>query len=138
MVGLLADEEIQTMLRNQRVGRLGCSTNDRPYVVPINFVFDGECVYGYSVPGRKISIMREQPLVSFEIDEICGPANWRSVIAEGVYEELCDEEGREVAKRYLANGFGDLVARSLDASSSIVLFRIRLTEVSGRFERWDA
>jgi len=138
MVGLLAEEEIRNMLRNQRIGRLGCSANDRPYVVPINYVFDGEFVFGYSVLGRKIQVMREQPVVSFEIDEICGPANWRSVIAEGVYEELCDEAGREVAKRHLANGFGDLVARGLDASSSIVLFRIRLTEISGRFERWDA
>jgi uncharacterized protein len=138
MIGLLTLEEIHDLLRRQRVGRLACSANDRPYVVPLNYVFDGEYIYGYSVPGRKITIMREQPLVSFEIDEICDPSNWRSVIAEGVYEELECEPERGVAKRLLVNGFGDLISRGLDASPAMVLFRIRLTELSGRFEHWDA
>jgi nitroimidazol reductase NimA-like FMN-containing flavoprotein (pyridoxamine 5'-phosphate oxidase superfamily) len=138
MIGTLTNEEINQMLRRHHVGRLGCSANDRPYIVPINYVFESNAVYGYSVPGRKISVMREQPLVSFEVDEIDGPSNWRSVIAEGVYEELTDKTSVCQAQRLLANGFGTLVPRGLDASPPIILFRIRLTELSGRFERRDA
>jgi nitroimidazol reductase NimA-like FMN-containing flavoprotein (pyridoxamine 5'-phosphate oxidase superfamily) len=106
--------------------------------VPINYVFDGDCIYGYSTLGRKVDVMREQPLVCFEIDEIDGPANWRSVVAEGVYEELTDCPARDSVLRLLVNGAGAPVARGLDAAPPIVVFRIRLTERSGRFERRDA
>ncbi|MFL5762181.1 MAG: pyridoxamine 5'-phosphate oxidase family protein [Thermomicrobiales bacterium] len=138
MIGTLSTEEINQLLRRHHVGRIGCSANDRPYVVPINYVYEYDAIYSFSVPGRKINIMREQPLVSFEIDEIDGPSNWRSVIVEGVYEELTDKSSLALATRLLANGFGALVPRGLDASPPMVLFRIRLTETSGRFERRDA
>jgi uncharacterized protein len=138
MIGLLSQNEMTEMLGRHNVGRLACTTNDRPYIVPINYVYQCDAIFAYSMPGRKISMMREQPLVSFEIDEIDGPSNWRSVVVEGVYEELTDAAGISVALRLLANGFGSLVARSLEASSAIVLFRIRVTELSGRFERRDA
>jgi nitroimidazol reductase NimA-like FMN-containing flavoprotein (pyridoxamine 5'-phosphate oxidase superfamily) len=138
MIGLLSHEEMTQMLQRHNIGRLACSANDRPYIVPINYVYQSDAVYGYSLHGRKISVMREQPLVSFEIDEIDGPSNWRSVIAEGVYEELSDPMGAALAKRLLVNGFGTLVGRGLDASPPIILFRIRFTELTGRFERRDA
>jgi nitroimidazol reductase NimA-like FMN-containing flavoprotein (pyridoxamine 5'-phosphate oxidase superfamily) len=138
MIGILSQDEIAQLLQRHRVGRIGCSANDRPYIVPINYVYQCDAIYAYSMPGRKINIMREQPLVSFEVDEIDGPSNWRSVIAEGVYEELTESERSSLAKRLLVNGFGTLVSRGLDASSPIVLFRIRITELSGRFERRDA
>jgi uncharacterized protein len=65
MIGLMSETEIEAMLFRHRVGRLGCTANDRPYVVPINYIFDGAYIYSYSSPGRKIEIMREQPLVAF-------------------------------------------------------------------------
>src|SRR5215212_2997128 len=105
MIGTLSTEEINQLLRRHHVGRIGCSANDRPYVVPINYVYEYDAIYSFSVPGRKINIMREQPLVSFEIDEIDGPSNWRSVIVEGVYEELTDKSSLALATRLLANGF---------------------------------
>ena len=138
MIGLLSNEEMTQMLQRHQVGRLGCTANDRPYVVPINYVYQYDAIYAYSMPGRKISIMREQPLVSFEIDEIDGPSNWRSVVVEGVYEELKEATETSFAKRLLINGFGTLVGRTLEVSPSIILFRIRVTDLSGRFERRDA
>jgi uncharacterized protein len=138
MIGLLGEDEVEAMLRRHRVGRLGCSANDRPYVVPINYAYDGTWVYGYSTLGRKIAVMREQPLVCFEVDEIDGPSSWRSVVAEGVYEELIVEGQRRAATARL-NGHGPgRVGRSPDAAAPIVLFRLRLTEKAGRFERHDA
>jgi nitroimidazol reductase NimA-like FMN-containing flavoprotein (pyridoxamine 5'-phosphate oxidase superfamily) len=138
MIGLLSHDEMTQMLQLHNVGRLACTSNDQPYIVPINYVFQCDAIYAYSMPGRKISMMREQPFISFEIDEIDGPSNWRSVIAEGVYEELTGPAGTSLAKRMLANGYGSLVARSLEVSSPIVLFRIHITGLSGRFERRNA
>jgi nitroimidazol reductase NimA-like FMN-containing flavoprotein (pyridoxamine 5'-phosphate oxidase superfamily) len=138
VIGTLSPEEIDATLRRNRVGRLGCSVNDHPYVVPITYAYDGTFVYAYSTLGRKIAVMREQPRVCLEVDEIDGPSTWRSVVAEGRYEELSDESSRNAALRLLA--VGDAVTRGLNGHGihPVVVFRIRLTEKSGRFERRDA
>ena len=138
MIGVLGPEEIEAVLRRNRIGRLGCSANDRPYVVPINYGYDGQYIYGFSGPGRKIWIMREQPLVSFLVDEIDSPSTWRSVLIEGVYEELNDEADRRVAVATIARYGRELVARGLDATAPIILYRIRPLDKCGRFERHDS
>ena len=138
MIGTLSPEEIEAILRRHRVGRIACSANDRPYVVPITYAYDGSYVYGYSTVGRKIDVMREQPLVCFEVDEVDGPASWRSVIAEGVYEEVTAHGARQEALARLTRPSGNAVPRSPNAANRIVVFRLRLTEKSGRFERHDA
>jgi nitroimidazol reductase NimA-like FMN-containing flavoprotein (pyridoxamine 5'-phosphate oxidase superfamily) len=138
MIGVMSNEEIEATLRRHWVGRLGCSTNDRPYVVPIAYNYDGRYIYAYSALGRKIEIMRKQPLVCFEVDEIDGASVWRSVVAEAVYEELVGDGERRVAIAYLNGDERVLVPRGLDARSPIVVFRLRLTDWSGRFEQRDA
>lgn len=131
-------EEIEATLRRHRVGRIACSANDRPYLVPITYAYDGQYVYSYSGLGRKIEVMREQPLVCFEVDEIDGDASWRSVITEGRYEEIADAEQRREALARLTPDQSQLVSRTMDGASCFVVFRLRLTERSGRFERRDA
>jgi nitroimidazol reductase NimA-like FMN-containing flavoprotein (pyridoxamine 5'-phosphate oxidase superfamily) len=138
MIGVMTDYEVEALLGRQRIGRIACSTNDRPYVVPITYAYDGTYVYAYSGLGRKIDVMREQPLVCFEVDEVDGDASWRCVVAEGVYEELTEEDTRHEALARLAADGAQVVPRSLNGSHRLVVFRIRLTERSGRFERRDA
>jgi nitroimidazol reductase NimA-like FMN-containing flavoprotein (pyridoxamine 5'-phosphate oxidase superfamily) len=135
MIGLLSETEIDAVLARHRIGRLGCTANDRPYVVPINYFYDGKSIYAYSAPGRKIEVMREQPLVAFQIDEIESESSWRSVMVEGVYQELGGRE-REAAVSQLAHGNG-LVAKSLSSPDRIIVFRIDLSDRSGRFESRD-
>lgn len=138
MIGTMTADEIEATLRRSRLGRIGCCANDRPYVVPITYAYDDGFVYAYSSLGRKIEIMREQPLICFEVEEIDGPSSWRCVIAEGEYEEICDESMRRDALARLGLKSDNLTPRTLDGSRGIVVFRLRLTEKSGRFERRDA
>src|SRR5215831_3536175 len=97
----LPPDEIEELLRTAIVGRIACCAhgiegNDgRPYVVPLAYGYDGEAIYAHSGVGRKIRTMRAQPLVSVEVDEAEASDRWRSVIAEGVYEELSDPAARE-------------------------------------------
>lgn len=139
MIGVLGPDEIDALLHRHRVGRLACTANDRPYVVPITYAYDGGCIYAYSGPGRKIETMREQPLVCFEVDEVEGDSEWRSVVVEGRYEEVTDESGKRLALALLGEAEGrDGVGRGLLADGPGVVFKIRLEERSGRFERRDA
>jgi len=138
MIGILSPDEIETTLGRSKVGRIGCSANDRPYIVPITYVYADGCVYAYSALGRKIRVMREQPLVCFEVEEIDGPSSWRSVIAEGEYEELTDNASRREALSRLGLSDDTAVPRSPAVNGGAVVFRLRLNEKSGRFERRDA
>lgn len=69
-------------------GRLACSSNNRPYVVPIYFVCDSERLYCFSTLGQKIEWMRENPLVCVQADEIHAHDDWTSVVAFGRYVEI--------------------------------------------------
>jgi hypothetical protein len=138
MIGTMTLDEVDATLRRHRIGRIGCSVNDRPYVVPMHYAYDGAYVYGCTLPGRKITVMREQPLVCFEVDEIENGSTWRCIIAEGVFEELTSAEARRDALALLASRNGSFVAPSLNVGNGIVVFRLRLTDKSGRFERRDA
>ncbi len=137
MVGLLSQDEIEALLRRCRVGRIGCCIDDRPYVVPVNFAYDGSAIYVVSGPGRKIDAMRSDPRVCSEVDEIDesdGDLDWRSVIVDGVYAELTDD-GRRAALTLLGKICPDSLSCMPIIPAGMIFFRIDLVEKSGRFGR---
>ncbi len=131
---VLPDNEIEDVITTALVGRIACwspeLTNGRPYLVPLAYGYDSEAVFAHSGPGRKLNIMRAQPLVSFEVDEVQAADRWRSVVAEGVFEEIEEEGAREQALRIIYPELG----AAPDLSPETVVFRLRLTAKSGRFE----
>ncbi len=138
MVGLLSQDEIEALLRRHRVGRIGCCIDDRPYVVPVDYAYDGSAVYVVSGPGRKIDAMRTDPRVCFEVDEIDesdGDLDWRSVIADGVYVELTDDGGRRAALTLLGKLCPDSPSCMPFIPAGMIIFRIDLVEKNGRFGR---
>lgn len=84
------EDECRQALTHLGVGRLACARDNQPYVVPIAFAYDGQHLYGFSTPGRKIEWMRANPLVCVEVDELTSREEWRSVVVFGRYEELPD------------------------------------------------
>ena len=83
-------DECRSALQGASVGRLGCALDSQPYVVPINFSFDGTYIYGFTTLGQKIEWMRANPLMCLEVDEVVGQNQWMSIIVFGRYEELPD------------------------------------------------
>ncbi len=128
--------EIDAFLRAQRVARLGCHAGGETYVVPVIYAYDGSSVVSVTTEGRKVSMLRENPGVCVEVDEYDadGRGSWRSVIAQGVYEELAGDEVRE-ALDLLRDRFARASGRQAEPralSPGVVVFRIRLRETSGR------
>src|ERR1700738_4386502 len=89
-IGEMTDEECKRMLTHTSIGRLGCSREDQPYIVPIYYVHEPEHLYGFSTEGQKIEWMRANPKVCVEIDEITNHYQWSSVVLYGRYRELPD------------------------------------------------
>lgn len=97
--------ECYEALARAKFGRLGCAHNNQPYVVPLNFAFDGNnYLYGFTTLGQKVEWMRSNPLVCFEVDDVKNHNQWSSVIVLGRYEELPDTPEFEAARRH-AHGF---------------------------------
>ena len=138
MVGLLSQDEIEALLRRRRIGRIAYCVENRPYVVPVNYAYDGSGIYVISRPGRKIDAMRAQPRVCFEVEDIhesAGAMDWRSVIADGVYEELTDDDGRRIALTLLGKICAGSPSSMPVIPAGMIVFRIDLAEKTGRFGR---
>jgi nitroimidazol reductase NimA-like FMN-containing flavoprotein (pyridoxamine 5'-phosphate oxidase superfamily) len=131
MFGTLHPDEIEDVLFARRVGHLACVVDDKPYIVPITYAYDGQAIYSHTTPGRKVDALRARPEVAFEIEDLSDPRRWRSVILEGAYEELADAGARKQAEQLLAD-----VAPGMYPASSDIVFRVRLTHKSGRWLRF--
>jgi nitroimidazol reductase NimA-like FMN-containing flavoprotein (pyridoxamine 5'-phosphate oxidase superfamily) len=88
----LSKEECKQLLKRVHIGRLACSQDDQPYVVPVCFSYESNSIYIFSAVGKKIQWMRLNPKVCLQADEIGGPKNWFSVIVTGTYLELGERQ----------------------------------------------
>ena len=138
MMKMLSNEEGRQLLQAARVARLGCVVNGEPYVVPVNYHLDGDYLYSHSLPGLKISGLREDPRACLQLDEIQDDLRWRSVIAFGRYEEITKPNERTEVLGKLLRKFPMLTpvesAITIDGySPQVIVFKIkieRLTAVS--------
>jgi len=134
-------EKCKAVLEHASLGRLGCSHDDRPYVVPIRFAYDSGYLYVFSTVGQKVKWMRANPNVCVQTDEIENQGEWVSVIVNGQYEELTEPQytdERKHASSLLAkhshwwlNALGERRMRVGDLSIEPLFFRIRIQSVSG-------
>ena len=133
MIEELSEREIDEFLRRQLIGRVGCHAEGQTYVVPVIYVWDDSYVYVQSIEGRKTTMMRINPEVCFEVDEYEQDGSWRSVILDGVYEEL-EGSAAEAALALLVQRFMGRRRGTTDRSTGRkpVAFRIRCTHVTGR------
>jgi len=141
VLGRLDDEQIDHLLRSETVGRIGVHADGRTYVVPTTYVYDGDAIYGHAAEGLKVRMMRASRSVCFEVDRITDMANWRSVIAWGLYEELSGDVAI-AAMNLLRSRLAPLTASETAGPAGRaardgieVAYRIRLTERTGRFEK---
>lgn len=151
MMGELSESEMESLLRRQFVGRIGCYDDGLIYVVPVNYVYDANSIYGQTGEGMKVRIMRRCPNVCFQVDEIDHVGNWKSVIGWGAYEELHGQQASEAMNQLVAR-LMPIVATERSAqhyhmtAASIrgaytagrgepIVYRIRLERKTGRFER---
>jgi uncharacterized protein len=139
MISEIGYRESRELLRAQNIGRLGCCRESMPYVIPVNYFFDGEDIYIHSMPGRKVQIMRANPHVCLQVDEIEDTFNWLSVIAFGQFEEVYDtaERGRILAAMFQRfPHMTPVESKVRDSMSEVIVFRIRIEQLTGVSERW--
>lgn len=149
MIKDLTDAQMDHLLRAQSYGRLGCGSGEDLYIVPLSYVYDGEYVYAHSKEGRKISLMRDQPKVCFQVDEIQDSNNWWSIIVWAEYEELDQEPLKSKAAELINDRFaafsssqavhpnppGPHMTGFAEKAAQPIIFRLKIQRKSGRSER---
>ena len=155
--------QIESLLKSETIGRIGCFDEDKVYVVPITYAYDNGYIYGHTKDGLKIRIMRKNPKVCFEIDWMKNMSTWKSVIAFGTFEELTGSDaknGLEILMKSIMSKFDRKTLPTEESSDSnlggenlaflhsflspflhsknneifeMVVYRIKVNEVTGKF-----
>jgi nitroimidazol reductase NimA-like FMN-containing flavoprotein (pyridoxamine 5'-phosphate oxidase superfamily) len=152
MLGTLNDEKLEELLQTKLLGRIGCHADGITYVVPVHYVYESPFIYAHSSDGLKISLMRKNPEVCFEVDDIRDFFNWQSVICWGTFEEIKDmDEQQRVMQKLIdriepflsgkedahpSHGIADL-ASEIGTTKDLVLYRLKLHQKTGKFEHRD-
>lgn len=146
MLGELNGVQIDEVLSENVVGHLGCSDLGETYVVPITYVFDGDSIICHSAPGKKIDMMRSNPRVCFQVNQMEDMGNWKSVIAWGLFEELKGDQATKAIKNFTDRLLPLMPSESSRPTHGFnpekfnpqemkwIVFRIRLGKKTGRFE----
>lgn len=80
---VLSRAECVDVLARNHVGRIAFRADRRVEIVPLGYVARGEWIFLRSAYGAKIEAFTKDPFVAFEVDEIDGPFDWRSVVVHG-------------------------------------------------------
>lgn len=148
MIDDLNPAEIEALLNSELVARIGCHADGDTYVVPITYAYDGDAIIGHSLVGMKVNMMRQNPDVCVEVDHMENPSTWQSVIARGTYEELSGETAMQAMGKLMERFAPVMTSETSQPTHGMdeatlargerppaVIYRIRLTEKTGRFER---
>jgi uncharacterized protein len=134
----ISEQDCSDFLKRVSTGRLACSLNGEPYVVPISFAYEPGRIYVFSTVGQKVKWMRQNPRVCLQADEIRGYGEWMSVIVNGAYQELHDPEQKDHARNLLSkrsqwwlNSLAERRELSGDLAVEPVFFCIKVASMSG-------
>jgi nitroimidazol reductase NimA-like FMN-containing flavoprotein (pyridoxamine 5'-phosphate oxidase superfamily) len=133
--------EALELLGRHQVGRLAFSFHDRVDIEPISYVFSDGWIYGRTSQGTKLTTVRHHPWVAFEVDEVEGLFDWRSVVVHGALYFLDpnggdrDREAYAHAVRLLRQFDAEVLTADDPAPERTTLFRIHADDITARAAR---
>lgn len=138
---------IDDIIRHCSVCHLAMCNNDQPYIVPLNFGYDGRNLYFHCAPeGKKIDIIRKNNRVCFEFDilheivkakQACDwGAKYESVIGSGSVEIVDDLEAKKNALECIMLQYGSNARDfSEEVMKKTLILRVRIIEISGKAKK---
>jgi nitroimidazol reductase NimA-like FMN-containing flavoprotein (pyridoxamine 5'-phosphate oxidase superfamily) len=76
------------VLKRNHVGRLAYMNGRMVDIEPLGYAMAGDWLFARSAPGAKLAALAHRPYAAFEVDEVDGPFDWRSVVAHGTVYRL--------------------------------------------------
>ena len=135
MVRALTQHECLALLARSHVGRLAFAFHDRVDIRPLHYVYEAGWLYGRTSDSAKLTTLAHNPWVAFEVDEVRGAFDWRSVVVHGSFHRI-DERLHAGAHGRAITLLRSVVPETLTdqdpAPSRTVVFRIAIGTMSGR------
>jgi len=137
--------ELESVLREALVCRLGLCDEQEVYIVPLNFGYcDGELFFHCAKEGRKIEMLKKNPSICFEcdvLDEIvergvaCNwMSNYRSVIGWGSVVFVEDESEKRFALQCLVKHYRPKAKDVFSKKNveSVCVFKVVIEKMTGK------
>ena len=137
----LTAAESKALLRRNHVGRIAFVNQGVVDIEPVHFVTSTSWLLMRSAEGTKLEAFAHSPYVAFEVDEVEGPFDWRSVVVHGTIYFIDPERGetdralQEEAVRHLRTIDADMLTADDSAPHRQQLLRIYVDEVTARSAR---
>ncbi|MBK9154299.1 MAG: pyridoxamine 5'-phosphate oxidase family protein [Chloracidobacterium sp.] len=135
----MSERQIDELLERVRYGHFGCSRNDQPYIVPIHYSYKKPDLYVYTTDGKKTEIIRANPTVCLQVEEVFDDGDWQSVIVTGEAERIEEIDEREAAMAIIQADNPKLApaisVKWLDSwirENVEIIYRIRPRMITGR------
>lgn len=134
-------KEIEDLFNKAMVCRIGMTSPEGPYVVPLHFAYSMETLYFHcALKGRKNSILKQDPRVCVEIEFFEGiktapePCNYStyysSIIASGRAEPIKDSAEKNRALSIITEKYSGRAADfSSEQLAGLEVFKVNLFDI---------
>lgn len=135
---------INEIIRRCKVCRIAFCENGQPYVLPLNFGYDGVHLYFHSAKdGKKIEIIKQNNRVGFEFDILHkiitaeNPCEWgtkyESVVGSGIAELIESRQEKAKALQCILSQYGGSFNEFKDSAlSSVTIIRVTIVSIRGK------
>jgi hypothetical protein len=136
---------IERIMEKASVCRIAVSENDRPYIIPMNFGYQDNCLYLHSAgEGKKIDIIKKNRNICFEMEAECEfvkaekPCDWsmkyysvvgfgKAFLADG-YEQK--RKGLDaIVKKYTGKPYSEYPEAVLE---KLAVIRVEIDSITGK------
>jgi nitroimidazol reductase NimA-like FMN-containing flavoprotein (pyridoxamine 5'-phosphate oxidase superfamily) len=137
----LSRDESVAILARHHLGRVGITFHDHLRLKLCNYLYSEHWIYARAELGDDLVMAEHHPWAAFEVDEIDGILDWRSVEVRGAIEFLSSDLHSpdwfefENAVRLLRSAVPEVLRADDPMPQSIRLVRIHVDEIAGRESR---
>lgn len=137
----LSHDESLAILARHHVGRVGITFHDHFRLKICNYLYSENWIYARAELGDDLVMAEHHPWAAFEVDEVDGILDWRSVEVRGAIEFLTSDMQShdwfefENAVHLLRNAVPEILRADDPSPKRIHLVRIHLDDVVGRESR---
>jgi len=137
-------DEIEDIIRRAEICRIAFSVDDQPYIVPVNFGYNNNCLFIHSArEGKKIDMIKRNSRVSFEMeidtsviieDTACDcRTKYRSVIGTGRAYLIDDPQGKREGLDILMAHYSDKPYKYPDNRiAGMLIIKIEIDSLTGK------
>ncbi len=147
----LTFDQCEKILLAEHYGHLGCVENHEPFVYPVTYLYKDGYIYSHTTEGAKTEMLRKNPHVCLQVEQVTTGYEWSSVMCHGIFQELTNHDEVHAVQLLLAEQYANIslaegkvpVSPVLEYIHSLkaeqirtsIVYRIDIQKTTGRAEK---